>query len=136
VLDATRCISYLTIEHRGDIPEPLQAGMGSHVYGCDICQEVCPWNGSAPASTDPAWQPRRFWDAPTLTSLQQASDPELRSALRGSSMSRAKVAGLRRNIAISAANSQRSPREHRTANRNREQEQRTENREQRTVISD
>jgi epoxyqueuosine reductase len=58
VLDSTRCISYLTIEHRGDIPEMLQSGIGSHVYGCDVCQEVCPWNAIAPRSDDPAWQPR------------------------------------------------------------------------------
>ena len=58
VLDSNRCISYLTIEHRGAIDAALADGIGSHVYGCDICQEVCPWNATAPTSDDPAWQPR------------------------------------------------------------------------------
>src|SRR5437763_736622 len=61
VLDSTRCISYLTIEQRGPIPGEFAAAVGSHVYGCDVCQEVCPWNQIAPASSDPAWQPRSRW---------------------------------------------------------------------------
>jgi len=107
VLEAARCISYLTIEHRGDIPEPLQASIGAHVYGCDVCQEVCPWNSAAPTSTDSAWQPRPSWDAPALNDLQQIPDSELRSALKGSSMSRAKPVGLRRNIKLAVENSRR-----------------------------
>src|SRR3954471_5622974 len=66
VLDANRCISYLTIEHRGPIDDELARSIGAHVYGCDICQEVCPWNGAAPVSSDPAWQPRQTWDRPAL----------------------------------------------------------------------
>ena len=77
VLDATRCISYLTIEQRGEIPEELAADVGTHVYGCDICQEVCPWNQTAPVSDDPAWQPRPAWDAPTVTELSAMTDDEL-----------------------------------------------------------
>src|SRR5215831_2017935 len=69
VLDSNRCISYLTIELRGDMPPALAARMGSHVYGCDVCQEVCPWNAVAPASGDPAWQPRRAWDHVDLRTL-------------------------------------------------------------------
>jgi epoxyqueuosine reductase len=108
VLDSTRCISYLTIEHRGEIPEPLQAGIGSHVYGCDVCQEVCPWNAAAPVSLDAAWQPRPAWDGREVAELRDRSDDDLRAALAGSAMRRAKVAGIRRNVAIAARNRERS----------------------------
>jgi epoxyqueuosine reductase len=104
VLDSTRCISYLTIEHRGDIPAALHQGIGAHVYGCDVCQEVCPWNQMAPTSADPAWQPRRAWDAKSIVELRQASDDELQNGLRGSSMRRTKLSGLRRNLAIAERN--------------------------------
>jgi epoxyqueuosine reductase len=104
VLDANRCISYLTIEHRGEISRPLARAMGSHIYGCDICQEVCPWNAAAPVSADPAWRPRPEWDRPKLVDLLQMSDEALRTALRGSPMKRAKASGLRRNVEIAAEN--------------------------------
>jgi epoxyqueuosine reductase len=106
VLDSTRCISYLTIELRGDIPEAHRAGVGSHVYGCDICQEVCPWNASAPRSDDPAWQPRPAWDRVDLLTLAQRSDDDLTAALRGSPMKRTKVQGVRRNIALARENAE------------------------------
>ena len=106
VLDSTRCISYLTIEHRGDIPAEHHAGIGSHVYGCDVCQEVCPWNAVAPRSGDPAWQPRPAWDAVDLATLSERTDDELAAALRGSPMRRAKAHGLRRNVAIALSNAQ------------------------------
>jgi epoxyqueuosine reductase len=70
------------------------------VYGCDVCQEVCPWNAVAPRSEDPAWQPRPVWDGPDATSLAGMSDAELGAALEGSAMRRAKVSGLRRNIDV------------------------------------
>jgi epoxyqueuosine reductase len=105
VLDSTRCISYLTIELRGEIPEPLRADLGSHVYGCDICQEVCPWNAVAPRSDDPAWQPRAAWDRADLATLAAATDDQLEAALKGSAMQRTKLAGLRRNISIALDNS-------------------------------
>ncbi len=98
VLDSNRCISYLTIEHRGDIPEQFREAIGTHVYGCDICQEVCPWNGAPPVSDDAAWQPRAMWDGATVGELAARSDDELRAALRRSAMRRTKVAGLRRNL--------------------------------------
>jgi len=106
VLDATRCLSYLTIELRGAIPDALQAGVGTHVYGCDVCQEVCPWNAAPPVSADPAWQPRPAWDMRTTLELARTSDQELTAALRGSAMQRAKVGGLRRNITIAQRNAE------------------------------
>jgi epoxyqueuosine reductase len=107
MLDATRCISYLTIEHRGELPAAMQRGIGSHVYGCDVCQEVCPWNGAPPVSSDPAWQPRPAWDGRSLDELGQMSDEELRSALRASPMRRARMDGLRRNIQVARDNAAR-----------------------------
>jgi epoxyqueuosine reductase len=106
VLDATKCISYLTIEHRGPIPDAQRAEVGTHVYGCDICQEVCPWNQLAPRSDDPAWRPRAAWDRVDLADLSSRTDDELRQAMRGSAIRRTKVAGLRRNIAIALENAQ------------------------------
>jgi epoxyqueuosine reductase len=106
VLDARRCVSYLTIELRGGIPVEHRAAVASHVYGCDICQEVCPWNAVAPRSTDPAWQPRPAWDRVDLATLSARDDEELAEGLRGSSMRRAKAQGLRRNIAIALENAE------------------------------
>ena len=99
VLDSTRCISYLTIELKGNIPATLAPAIGNHVYGCDVCQEVCPWNAAPPVSNDPAWQPRSAWDGTSLQELSDRSDEELRAAMRRSAMRRTKVAGLRRNLA-------------------------------------
>jgi epoxyqueuosine reductase len=104
VLDSNRCLSYLTIEHRGALPQAHQAEMGAHVYGCDICQEVCPYNQPAPRSTDSAWQPRHGLDHPTLIDLWQRSDDEWRALLKGSPMKRAKIEGLRRNVAVALRN--------------------------------
>ena len=106
VLDSTRCISYLTIELRGDIPPEHRAGIGSHVYGCDICQEVCPWNASPPRSDDAAWQPRSAWDRVDLLTLSEKKDDELAAAMRGSPMRRTKVQGLRRNVAVALENAE------------------------------
>jgi epoxyqueuosine reductase len=100
VLDATRCISYLTIEQRGPIPDEFATAVGSHVYGCDVCQEVCPWNQMAPSSSDPAWQRRPAWTNASVSTLAAMSDGELRKAMRGSAMTRTKVSGMRRNLAV------------------------------------
>ena len=98
VLDSTRCISYLTIEQRGDIPETHREAIGTHVYGCDVCQEVCPWNAAPPVSDDPAWQPRPDWDGVSVADLAARSDDELRRGMKKSAMLRTKISGLRRNL--------------------------------------
>jgi epoxyqueuosine reductase len=105
VLDSTRCLSYLTIELKGEIPSKHRAAIGEHAYGCDICQEVCPWNQAAARSTDAAWLPRAGLDAPRLVDLWRSSDDELRALLKGSAMKRAGVKRLRRNLAVAIGNS-------------------------------
>ena len=107
VLDSARCLSYLTIEHRGEIPAGYHAAIGAQVYGCDICQEVCPYNQPAPVSDDAPWQPREGLDLPTLASLAALSDDELRKLVKGTPMTRAKVDGLRRNLEIALVNAAR-----------------------------
>ena len=104
-LDSNRCISYLTIEKRGSIPEDLRAGMGHHVFGCDICQDVCPWNRKAPVTQAPEFSPREGLVNPALDWLAQMSAEEFRDKFRGSPVRRAKLSGLRRNALISIGNS-------------------------------
>ena len=104
-LDATRCISYLTIEKRGTIPEELRFGMGRQVFGCDICQDVCPWNREAPLTKTPELQPRAALVNPDLGWLAGLSAEEFREVFRGSPVKRARFTGLRRNVAIALGNS-------------------------------
>ncbi len=106
VLDSRRCLSYLTIEVKGAIPEEQREAVGSHAYGCDICQEVCPWNLtlSSRLSTDPAWSPRAGLDGASLVDLWNKKDDELRALLKGSAMKRAGVRRLRRNLAVAIGN--------------------------------
>jgi epoxyqueuosine reductase len=105
VLDATRCISYLTIELKGDIPEPLRAGMGRQVFGCDICQDVCPWNRRRRRHGGPAFAPRKGGVAPDLAEMAGLDDEAFRARFRGSPVKRAKRRGLLRNVAVALGNS-------------------------------
>jgi epoxyqueuosine reductase len=104
-LDSNRCISYLTIEKRGSIPEDLRSGMGRHVFGCDICQDVCPWNRKVPASAAPEFEPRPGLVNPALAWLAEMTSDEFRDFFRGSPVRRAKRSGLRRNATIAMGNS-------------------------------
>lgn len=102
-LDARRCISYLTIELRGPIPQELHAPMGTHVFGCDICQEVCPWNSRAEETTDPAFA-ARMDAAPPLDDLTQLTKEEFLQRYAGTPVLRPKYEGFMRNVAIAEAN--------------------------------
>ncbi len=104
-LDATKCISYLTIEKRGAIPGELRAGMGRHVFGCDICQDVCPWNRKAPVTSAPEFRPRDGLVNPALEWLAEMKAEEFREKFRGSPVRRSKLNGLRRNAVIAMGNS-------------------------------
>ena len=101
-VDSRRCISYFTIELRGTVPAASHAGIGRHVFGCDICQDVCPWNRCAPAVTDPAFAPREF--APPLARLAAVSEEEFRAMFRGSPVLRARYTGFLRNVAVAMGN--------------------------------
>jgi epoxyqueuosine reductase len=107
VLDSTKCLSYLTIELKGSIPAAQRDTIGEHAYGCDICQEVCPWNRSSSMaeSSAGAWQPRAGLDGPRLVDLWSRRDDDLRAMLKGSAMKRAGVRRLRRNLAVAIGNS-------------------------------
>jgi epoxyqueuosine reductase len=104
MLDSRRCISYLTIEKRGELQPSLMEAIGTHVYGCDICQEVCPWNERPAASADPEWQPRPGLEGRGLDDLWRLTDAELGALIRGGPMTRAKIVGLRRNLAVAIGN--------------------------------
>jgi epoxyqueuosine reductase len=104
-MDATKCISYLTIEHKGPIAEELMEGMGRQVFGCDICQDVCPWNRKAPLSADPDLEPRDELVNPALEWLAALEEAEFEQRFNGSPVRRAGFEGLRRNIAIAMGNS-------------------------------
>ena len=104
VLDARRCISYLTIELRDSIPEEFRAAMGWQVFGCDICQDVCPWNRHAPASAEPAFAPREQLVAPEIEWLLSLTEDDFRRIFKGSAVRRTKWRGLLRNTCIAAGN--------------------------------
>jgi epoxyqueuosine reductase len=115
VLDASRCISYLTIELRGSIPEEYRGPIGRHIFGCDICQDVCPWNRKSPRTGAPAFEPRSFtadngqareesFFAPDLLRIAKLSPDEFREGFRASPVKRTKWAGLVRNACIALGN--------------------------------
>jgi epoxyqueuosine reductase len=103
-LDSNRCISYLTIEKRGSIREEMRGGIGRQVFGCDICQDVCPWNRKAPVTRAPEFQPREGLANPALEWLAEMTAEEFREKFRGSPVRRAKRSGLRRNAVIAMGN--------------------------------
>jgi epoxyqueuosine reductase len=103
-LDARKCISYLTIELKGPIPVELRPGIGDWIFGCDICQEVCPWNRKAPPGADPELLPRPGQTDPDLLELLALTPPEFRARFRDTPLSRPKRRGLLRNVAIALGN--------------------------------
>ena len=104
-LDASRCIAYFTIEKRGSIPEDIREKIGRHVFGCDICQDVCPWNRKAPVTTNPGFEPDPMLINPDLSQLAQISPGDFRQRFRSSPISRAKPFGFLRNVAVAMGNS-------------------------------
>ena len=102
MVDSRRCISYLTIELRGGMAVEHRAAAGGHVFGCDICQDVCPWNRRAPVTGDQAFQPREF--APALEELAAVTEDEFRSMYRGTPVTRARYEGFLRNVAVAMGN--------------------------------
>ena len=104
VLDARRCISYLTIELKGSMPRHLRPLVGNHIFGCDICQEVCPYNVKAQATAESAFGPRPGLHAPQLTPLLSLSAAEFRKKFHGSPILRAKRRGFLRNVAVALGN--------------------------------
>ncbi len=99
-LDAARCLSYWTIEHRGPIPELWADRLDGWAFGCDICQEVCPWNRKAPAEGGPVFRARPEWVDPDLIAWLDADPAEFTDRIRGTALKRTKAAGLRRNAAL------------------------------------
>jgi epoxyqueuosine reductase len=104
VIDSRRCISYLTIELRGAIPRELRAGVGDWVFGCDVCQDVCPWNNKAPVSHEADFRPRAESNPLELSGLFRLSDEEFRARFRHTPLWRAKRRGVLRNAAIVLGN--------------------------------
>jgi len=104
VLDARRCISYLTIELKGWIPSHLRPLIGNHIFGCDICQEVCPYNVKAQATAESAYQPRAGLHAPQLIPLLSLDRSEFRRRFKGSPILRSKRRGFLRNVAVALGN--------------------------------
>jgi len=105
VLDSRLCISYLTIELRGEIPLELRNKIGNNIYGCDICQDVCPWNKRAKMSNESSFQPRGGLYNPELDSFLRLTEEDFRLIFKGSPVKRAKRRGLVRNVLVAMGNS-------------------------------
>ena len=99
-LDARRCLSYWTIEHKGPIPDEAAGSLGDWAFGCDICQDVCPWNRKAPPGGEPMLDPRPEWVNPDLIAWLERDPAEFRAQLKGTALARSKRAGLVRNAAL------------------------------------
>jgi epoxyqueuosine reductase len=102
-IDATRCLSYLTIEVRGAVEADLRTAVRREVYGCDICQDVCPWNRRAAVTPDAAWQPRPAATPAPILEWCRRSDPDWREVIKGSAMRRAGLRRVRRSLAYASA---------------------------------
>jgi len=100
-VDSRRCISYLTIELRGPIPEEHREGMGAHIFGCDICQDICPWNSRAPVTEEPAFSARHL---PDLENMAKLSSDAFHQSTEDSPLARAKHSGVLRNAAVAMGN--------------------------------
>lgn len=120
-LDARRCVSYLTIEHRGAIPVELRHAVGNRIYGCDDCQLVCPWNKFARAAANPDFKVRHGLDCAQLTQLFAWSEAEFEQRMRGSAIYRIGYERWSRNIAVALGNAPRSPQVRRSLLGRREQ---------------
>lgn len=105
VLDSRLCISYLTIELKDKITPELREGISNNIYGCDICQDVCPWNKRAPVSDNPEFQPRENLYSPDLGYISKLSPEQFREKFKGSPIKRTKRRGLLRNVLIAMGNS-------------------------------
>jgi epoxyqueuosine reductase len=105
VLDSRLCISYLTIELKGGIPARLRDGIDNNIFGCDICQDVCPWNRKAEKTAEPGFQPREGLYNPGLRSFAGLGQDEFSARFRGSPIKRTKRKGLLRNVLIAMGNS-------------------------------
>jgi epoxyqueuosine reductase len=109
VVDSRRCLSYQTIENRGEIPEELHEPLGDWVFGCDICQEVCPYNRELTPTTEADFHPRRDQANPDLASVEELDEDGFRARFSGTPLMRAKIAGIQRNARIVLANHSTGP---------------------------
>ncbi len=108
ILDSRRCISYLTIELRHDIPVGIRDKIGHHIFGCDICQDVCPWNRKAQETTEPVFQPRSGLFNPDLNEMAKLTVEDFQVKVKHSPIKRSKFKGFLRNVAVAMGNSENS----------------------------